>query len=51
VEQADGKVVTVQDVHATVRHSLGIDPHQVMASPSGRTVKFSEGSVVPALLT
>jgi hypothetical protein len=29
---------------------LGIDPHKVMASPIGRTVKLSEGSVVPALL-
>jgi uncharacterized protein (DUF1501 family) len=51
----DGKekptdAVTVQDVHATVLHSLGIDPHKVMASPIGRTVKLSEGSVVPALL-
>jgi hypothetical protein len=42
--------VTVQDVHATVLHSLGIDPHKVMASPIGRTVKLSEGSLVPALL-
>jgi hypothetical protein len=32
------------------RSCLGIDPHKVMASPIGRTVKLSEGSVVPALL-
>jgi hypothetical protein len=49
-EEKPTDAVTVQDVHATVLHSLGIDPHKVMASPVGRTGKLSEGSVVPALL-
>jgi uncharacterized protein (DUF1501 family) len=43
--------VTVADVHATVLTAVGIDPKKVMQSPIGRTVKYSEGEPLRALLS
>jgi len=41
---------TVANVHATVMTALGIDPQKLMASPIGRTLKFSEGRPIRGLL-
>jgi uncharacterized protein (DUF1501 family) len=42
--------VTVGDLHATVLTAVGIDPRKVNQTPIGRTVRFSEGKPVSALL-
>jgi uncharacterized protein (DUF1501 family) len=42
--------VTVGDLHATVLTAVGIDPAKVNQTPIGRTVRFSEGAPVAALL-
>jgi hypothetical protein len=42
--------VSVGDLHATVLTAVGIDPHKVNQTPIGRTVRFSEGKPVAALL-
>jgi hypothetical protein len=42
--------VTVGDLHATILTAVGIDPKKVHQTPIGRTVRFSEGQPVAALL-
>ena len=42
--------VSVGDLHATVLAAVGIDPGKLNQTPIGRTVRFSEGRPVPALL-
>jgi hypothetical protein len=42
--------VTVGDLHATVLTAVGIDPAKLNQTPIGRTVRFSEGTPVAALL-
>lgn len=42
--------VSVGDLHATVLTAVGIDPGKLNQTPIGRTVKFSEGHPVAALL-
>ncbi|HZY87818.1 MAG TPA: DUF1501 domain-containing protein [Gemmataceae bacterium] len=42
--------VTVGDLHATVLTAVGINPKKVHQTPIGRTVRFSEGQPVKALL-
>ena len=42
--------VTVGDLHATLLTAVGIDPAKLNQTPIGRTVKFSEGQAVAALL-
>jgi hypothetical protein len=42
--------VTVGDLHATILTAVGIDPKKVNQTPIGRTVRFSEGTPVAALL-
>ncbi len=42
--------VTVPDLHATVLTAVGVDPRKVNQTPIGRTVRFSEGTPVAALL-
>ncbi|MEI6324659.1 MAG: DUF1501 domain-containing protein [Gemmataceae bacterium] len=44
------KQVKVADLHSTVFEALGIDHKKVNQTPIGRTVKFSEGDPVRALL-
>jgi uncharacterized protein (DUF1501 family) len=42
---------TPDDVASTIFHSMGIDPHQELMTPTGRPIAlFREGRVVPALL-
>ena len=41
----------VEDLHATVLHSLGIDFTQEMQTPIGRPMKLSSGKVIQELLT
>jgi len=43
--------VTVADLHATVLTAVGIDPGKMNQTPIGRTVRFSEGQPVAALLS
>ena len=47
---APDKPVSVGDLHATVLAAVGIDPGKLNQTPIGRTVRFSEGRPVPALL-
>jgi hypothetical protein len=42
--------VTVGDLHATVLTAVGIDPTKLSQTPIGRTVKYSEGRAVRALV-
>ena len=42
--------VKVGDIHATVLKSLGIDHTKLNETPIGRTVKFSEGEPIKALV-
>jgi uncharacterized protein (DUF1501 family) len=42
--------VTVADLHTTILTAVGINPRQVNQTPIGRTVRFSEGEAVKALL-
>ena len=42
--------VTVPDLHATILTALGVDPQKLNQTPIGRTVRFSEGTPVAALL-
>jgi Protein of unknown function (DUF1501) len=42
--------VPVWDLHATVMTAVGIDPGKLNQTPIGRTVKYSEGKPVAALL-
>ncbi len=42
--------VGVGDLHATVLTAVGIDPGKLNQTPIGRTVKFSEGQPLPALI-
>ncbi len=43
--------VQVGDLHATILNTLGIDFEKVSQTPIGRTVKFSEGEPIAALLS
>lgn len=43
--------VPIKDVHATILHCLGVDYGQTMDTPIGRPMKFSEGNIIPELLT
>jgi hypothetical protein len=49
-KKAPTNPVTVGDLHATVLTAVGIDPKKVNQTPIGRTVHFSEGEPVAALL-
>jgi len=42
--------VTVQDLHATVLHSLGIRPEKEIKTPIGRPMALSDGQVIAGLL-
>ena len=42
--------MTVPDLTATLLTAVGIDPAKLSQTPIGRTVKFSEGTPVAALL-
>lgn len=42
--------VSVGDLHATILSAVGIDPKKMNRTPIGRTVRFSEGEPVAALL-
>lgn len=42
--------VRVEDLHATIQHSLGIDPEKEIITPVGRPIFLSEGNVVNELL-
>ncbi len=42
--------VSVGDLHATILTAVGIDPRKVNQTPIGRTVRFSEGQLIGALL-
>jgi uncharacterized protein (DUF1501 family) len=42
--------VRVEDLHATILTAAGIDPAKLNQTPIGRTVRFSEGQPVKALL-
>jgi hypothetical protein len=43
---------TPDDVSATIFHTLGLDPHQELMTPTGRPVQlFREGRVLPRLLS
>jgi uncharacterized protein (DUF1501 family) len=42
--------VTVGDLHATVLTAVGINPAKLNQTPIGRTVRFSDGEPVAALL-
>ena len=42
--------IKVADLHSTVFECLGIDHKKINQTPIGRTVKFSEGDPVRALL-
>ena len=42
--------VGVGDQHATVLTAVGVDPKKVNQTPIGRTVRFSEGTPIAALL-
>ncbi len=42
--------VSVGDLHATILTAVGIDPKKVNQTPIGRTVRFSEGEPIAALL-
>ncbi len=44
------KPVTVQDIHATIQHALGIDPEKELITPVGRPLALSDGKVVHELL-
>jgi uncharacterized protein (DUF1501 family) len=43
--------VRVGDLHATLLTAVGIDPKKLHQTPIGRTVRFSEGDPVAALLS
>jgi uncharacterized protein (DUF1501 family) len=42
--------VSVGDLHATVLTAVGIDPRKLNQTPIGRTVRYSEGAPLKALL-
>jgi len=43
--------VTVQDIHATIQHALGIDHEKELITPVGRPLALSDGKVIRELLT
>lgn len=43
--------VTIEDLHATILHALGLDPTVELDTPVGRPMKRSEGAVLDSLLT
>ena len=42
--------VTVQDIHATIQYSLGINPEKELMTPVGRPLALSEGTAIQELL-
>lgn len=42
--------VRIQDLHATIQHSLGIDSEKEIITPVGRPIFLSEGNVLDELL-
>jgi uncharacterized protein (DUF1501 family) len=42
--------VTVQDLHATIQHALGIDHEKELITPVGRPLALSDGRVIRELL-
>lgn len=44
------KPVTVQDIHATIQHAVGIDPEKEIITPVGRPLALSDGKVIRELL-
>ncbi len=42
--------VTVQDIHATIQHALGIDHEKELITPVGRPLALSDGKVIRELL-
>lgn len=42
--------VTVQDIHATIQHTLGIDHQKELITPVGRPMALSDGRIVRELL-
>ena len=44
------KPVTVQDLHATIQHALGIDCEKELITPVGRPLALSDGKVIRELL-
>jgi uncharacterized protein (DUF1501 family) len=43
--------VTVQDLHATIQHALGIDHEKELITPVGRPLALSDGKVIRELLS
>lgn len=43
------KPVRVEDLHATIQHVLGLDPHKELVTPIGRPLALSEGRVIREL--
>ena len=42
--------VSIADLHATIFHTLGIDPEEELITPIGRPLKRSEGEVIRSLV-
>jgi uncharacterized protein (DUF1501 family) len=42
--------VKVQDIHATIQHTLGINPEKELITPVGRPLALSDGNVINELL-
>jgi uncharacterized protein (DUF1501 family) len=42
--------VHVEDLHATILHTLGLNPEKQIVSPIGRPIALSEGTVIRELL-
>ena len=42
--------VKVQDIHATIQHTLGINPEKELITPVGRPLALSDGEVIHELL-
>jgi uncharacterized protein (DUF1501 family) len=44
------KPVRVQDLHATIQHVLGLDPHKELITPIGRPLALSDGRIIRELV-
>ncbi len=42
--------VSVQDLHATIQHVLGMNPDKELITPVGRPLALSEGRVIRELV-
>lgn len=49
-EKFASEPVSVPDLHATMLHALGVNPEAERTTPIGRPLRWSDGSVVKALL-